>query len=284
MIPIILVAKDILLTAVVGAFVFAAGILALLFFFLATYPYNDPRNNTEDIFLCLLNLSTFLLTIPAAIGAFNPARMLYFKRFWPTEMLLAISGTTLLITAAIVITTGGAFALAIIDADVLPFLLLSNIISTLAAALCAAQFAASDLKDSRHRYGVIRFAYIAAVIHAVGIVLFLGQFTDALISSARGPADDTVWLTLAVLWPELAAALLIPVGLSWRGMALPYALLGLAAAVAANSAIWFYALQFYGPEPHLGSILNAVIAAAIPLLLFAVIILRRYGLRSRNRP
>ena len=270
MIPTMLVVKNVLLTTIVSALVFAAGALAFLFFFLATISYEGQQNNDEAIFLCLLNLSAFLLAIPAAIGAFNPGRVLYFNRFWTTGALLAISGVTLLITAAIVMLMVSGFALTIIDADWLPFLILSNIISALAAALFAAQFSAS--KDAMPRYGIICFAYSAAVIHVVSIVLFLGQMTDGLI--------------LAVLWPELAAALLIPVSLSWRGMAMPYTLLGLAAAVAVNIAAWFYAVSFYEPAAHTGSILNAVISAGIPLLLFLVILLRRYRLRSRcpNRP
>lgn len=282
MIPIIIVAKNVLLTAIVGVLVFAAGALALLFFLLATIGYEWHENDAEAIYLCLLNLSTFLLAIPAAIGAFNPGRMLYFKRFWPTGLLLAIAGMTLLITAAIVIMMGSGLAPGIIDADLLPFLIFSNLIITLAAALCAAQFAVS--KDDLRQYGVICFAYIAAVAHVVSIVLFLGPMTDALDNAARGPVDATVELVRAVLWPELAAVLLIPVGLSWRGMALPYTLLGLATAIAANSAIWFYAWDWYGTESYLGSILSAVISAAVPLLLFLVILLRRYGQRSRNRP
>ena len=267
MVSIMLVAKNVLLTTIVSALVFAAGALAFLFFFLATVSYEGQQNDDEAIFLCLLNLSTLMLAIPAAIGAFNPGRVLYFNRFWPTGALLAISGTTLLITAAIVMLMGSGFALTIIDTDWLPFLILSNIINLLAAALFAAQFSAS--KDTMRRYGVICFAYSAAVVHVVSIVLFLGQITDGLV--------------LAVLWPELAAALLIPVGLSWRGMAMPYTLLGLAAAVAMNMAAWFYALSFYAAVAHTGSILNAVISAAIPLLLFLVILLRRYRLHSRSR-
>lgn len=282
MTPIIIVAKNVLITAIVGALVFAAGALALLFFLLATIGYEWHENDGEAIYLCLLNLSTFLLAIPAAIGAFNPGRMLYFKRFWPTGMLLAIAGTTLLITTAIVIMISSGLAPAIIDPDLLPFLIFSNLIITLAAALCAAQFAVS--KDDLRRYGIICFAYIAAVAHVVGIVLFLGPMTDALANAARGPADATVGLVRAILWPELATVLLIPVGLSWRGMALPYTLLGLATAVAANSAIWIYAWNWYGTESHLGSILNVVIPTAVPLLLFPVILLRRCRRHSLNRP
>lgn len=284
MIPLIIVAKNALLTAIVGALVFAAGALALLFFLLATISYDGERqqNDGEATYLCLLNLSTFLLAIPAAIRAFNPGRVLYFRRFWATGALLTIAGMTLLITAAIVIMMGSGLAPATIDANLLPFLIFSNLIITLAAALCAAQFAVS--KDDLRRYGVICFAYMAAVAHVVGIVLFLGPMTDALDNAARSPTDATVELVRAILWPELAAVLLIPVGLSWRGIALPYTLLGLAAAVAVNSAIWFYAWNWYGPESHLGNILNAVIPAAIPLLLFLVILLRRYRRHSRNRP
>ena len=271
MVSIMLVAKNVLLTTIVSALVFAAGALAFLFFFLATVSYavsyEGQQNDDEAIFLCLLNLSTLMLAIPAAIGAFNPGRVLYFNRFWPTGALLAISGITLLITAAIVMLMGSAFALTIIDADGLAFLILSNIINSLAAALFAAQFSAS--KDTMRRYGVIYFTYSAAVVHVVSIVLFLGQITDGLV--------------LAVLWPELAAALLIPVSLSWRGMAMPYTLLGLAAAVAMNMAAWFYALSFYAVVAHTGSILNAITSAGIPLLLFLVILLRRYRLRSRCR-
>ena len=264
MVSIMLVAKNVLLTTIVSALVFAAGTLAFLFFFLATFSYEGQQNDDEAIFLCLLNLSTFLLAIPAAIGAFNPGRVLYFNRFWPTGALLAISGTTLLITAAMVMLMGSGFALTIIDADWLPFLILSNIINLLAAALFAAQF--SESKDAMRQYGVICFAYIAVVVHVVAIALLLGQITDSLV--------------LAVLWPELAAALLIPVGLSWRGMAMPYTLLGLAAAVAVNIAAWFYALSFYAAVAHTGSILNAVISAAILPLLFLVILLRRCGYGS----
>ena len=267
MVSIMLVAKNVLLTTIVSALVFAAGALAFLFFALSTISVGGQQGDIGEIFLCLLNLSTFLLAILAAIGAFNPGRVLYLNRFWPTGALLAISGVTLLITTAMVMLMGSGFALTIIDTDWLPFLILSNIINLLAAALFAAQFSAS--KDTMRRYVVICFAYSAAVIHVVSIVLFLGQITDGLV--------------LVVLWPELAAALLIPVGLSWRGMAMPYTLPGLAAAVTVNITAWLYAVNFYGPEAHTGSILNAVISAGIPLLLFLVILLRRYRLRSRCR-
>ena len=274
MMLILVAAKSALLTTIVMALLFASGMLALLFFVLATFTFGASRNEIASFFLWLLSLSTFLWTIAAAIGAFNPGHVLNFRRFWPTGALLAVAGTTLLITAAIVAMPDHPLTLMVIDDyDVLQLLMLSNTITLLAAALCTAQFPVST--DNRRQYSVVRIAYIVAVAHAVGIVWFLGPAAATVADAAYGPLDDTVQVLLVLLWPELAAALLIPVALSWRGMPLPYTLLGLAAAVAVNVAAYYYARDFYVVAPHLGSILNAVIAAGIPLLLFVVILARR---------
>lgn len=282
MMPILIAAKNALLTALVGALALAAGMLTLLFFFFATYGGRWEQRDIADIYICLLNLSTGLLTIPAALGAFNPGGLLNFKEFWPTGALLAVAGTTLLITAAIVVMPDHPLTLTVIDDYyVLQFLMLSNTITLLAAALCTAQFPVP--KYNMRQYGAVRIAYIVAVAHVVGIALFLGPATATVADASHGPLDVTVWLLLVLLWPELAAALLIPVAFSWRGMPLPYTLLGLAAAVAVNVAAWSYVRGFYGLEPHLGGILNAVIAAAIPLLLLVVILVRRCWRYWRRR-
>ena len=282
MMPILIAAKSALLTATVIALLFASSFLALLFFALATYGHALQRGDAVLIYLCLFNLSTGLLIIPATVGAFNPGHVLNFKRFWPTGALLAVAGANLLITAAIVVMPDHPLTLTVIDDyDVLQLLMLSNTITLLAAALCTAQFPVST--DNRRQYRVVRIAYIVAVAHAVGIVWFLGPAAATVAVAAYGPLDDTVQVLLVLLWPELAAALLIPVALSWRGMPLPYTLLGLAAAVAVNVAAYYYARDFYVVAPHLGSILNAVIAAAIPLLLFVVILARRSWRYWRRR-
>ena len=274
MMPILIAAKSALLTALVGALALAAGVMTLLFFFFATYGGRWEQRDIADIYICLLNLSTGLLTIPAALGAFNPGCLLNFKEFWPTGALLAVAGTTLLITAAIVVMPDHPLTLTVIDDYyVLQFLMLSNTITLLAAALCTAQFPVP--KYNMRQYGVVRVAYIAAVAHAAGIALFLGPAIDALASTTYGPASYKVWSLMAILWPELGAALLIPAALSWRGMPLPYTLLGLAAAVAVNVAAYFYVRNFYGTEPQTGDLFHAGLSTAIPLLLFLVILARR---------
>ena len=274
MIRILIAAKSALLTALIGVLALAAGMLTLLFFFSATYGYEWERSDIVDIHLCLFNLSTGLLIIPAAVGAFNPGCLLNFREFWPTGALLTVAGANLLITAALLAMLDSPLTLIVIDDYyVLLFWVLSNTINLLAAALCTTQFPVP--KYNTRQYSVVRIAYIVSVAHAVGIALFLEPATATIADTAHGPLDDTVQVVLVLLWPELMAALLIPAALSWRGMPLPYTLLGLAAAVAVNVAAWLYARDFYGPEPHLGSILNAVIAAGIPLLLFVIILARR---------
>ena len=274
MIRILIAAKNALLTALIGALALAAGMLTLLFFFFATYGGKWEQRDIVDIYLCLLNLSTGLLIIPAAIGAFNPGCLLNFKEFWPTGALLAVAGTNLLITAAIVVMLDNPLTLTVIyDYDGLSFLIVSNGIGVLVAALCTTQFPVP--KYNVRQYRVVRIAYIVAAAHAVSIALFLGPAIDTLASTTYGPASYTVWSLMAVLWPELGAALLIPAALSWRGMPLPYTLLGLTAAVAVNVAAYFYVRNFYGTEPRTDDLFHAGISSGIPLLLFLVILARR---------
>lgn len=282
MMPILIAAKSALLTTIVIALALAAGMLTLLFFFVATYGYASGWRDIAEIYLCLLNLSTSLLTITAALGAFNPGHLLNFKQFWPTGALLAVAGANLLITAAIVVALDRPLMLTVIYDDVgLEYLMVSNGIGVLAAALCATQFSVS--KYNVRQYSVVRIAYIAAVAHAAGIALFLGPAIDALASTTYGPASYKVWSLMAILWPELGAALLIPAALSWRGMPLPYTLLGLAAAVAVNVAAYFYLRNCYGTEPQTGDIFHAGLPTAIPLLLFVVILARRSWRYWRRR-
>ena len=131
-------------------------------------------------------------------------------------------------------------------------------------------------------------AKINAVISRVGqcvIIVCLGVAVILLPTVARvvndaagGPADDYAAALVPVVWTNLAGLTGVIGFLNWRSPSSILAAIGAAAAVMTFAAACYYTL-LPDLDPPVGG-WYAIAASAVPLPLFAVIMLRRYRRHS----
>ena len=132
-------------------------------------------------------------------------------------------------------------------------------------------------------------AKINAVISRVGqcvIIVCLGVAVILLPTVARvvndaagGPADDYAVALVPVIWTNLAGLTGVIGFLNWRSPSFGFAAIGAAAAVMTFAAACCYTLLLPDLEPPVGG-WYAIAASAVPLTLFAAILLRRCGYGS----
>lgn len=132
-------------------------------------------------------------------------------------------------------------------------------------------------------------AKINAVISRVGqcviivclavAVILLPTVARVVNDAAGGPSDDYAAELVPVIWTNLAGLTGVIGFVNWRNPSSILAAIGAAAAVMTFAAAWCYTLLLPDLEPPVGG-WYAIAATAIPLPLFAVIILRRYKRHS----
>lgn len=114
-------------------------------------------------------------------------------------------------------------------------------------------------------------------------VIMLPEVAKTVDDAAAGPVDYHAAELIPVIWVNLAGLTGVIGLLNWRNPSGGLAVVGAAAAVMTCAAAGCYTLLLPDWEPPLGGG-YAIAATAIPLPLFAVIMVRRYVRRSRNRP
>ena len=119
---------------------------------------------------------------------------------------------------------------------------------------------------------------IIIVCLAVAVIL-LPTVARVVNDAAGGPADDYTAALVSVVWTNLAGLTGVIGFLNWRNPSSGFAAIGAAAAVMTFAAACCYTLLLPDLEPPVGG-WYAIAATALPLPLFAVIMLRQYRRHS----
>ena len=243
---------------------------------------SDQRFALWALFLNGANIALLLaLTLPIL----NPMRIFY----WPEPALRRVNVLLIaLANVSIMTITGMLIYVALPSHSPNAFsvwlwhLPLTGIALSASAALAA--ISAQQLRIPAHHAAnlmlhLITITHIVVALFSVVIILSIAELAAA---AASNPSYDNNG-TVPIIWASLVAALFITLCLHCSKIPLLLTLAGTATSAFAFSSACFYAPLFHPGTQHTGT-WYPVPLTAIPLLLFLTILLRRYRLRTRNRP